>query len=92
MIDPAPETPNLDAMSTSELAEFALRHRDGAAAHLLFPSPTPGRVNAVATLAKYATWKHHAKTERIAGCIEDAMAWERACDSLYRNLPDYARW
>lgn len=93
MNEPTPEgVPNLDAMSVHEIAAFAVRHRYGAAAHLLFPNPTPGHVNAVATLARYATWRHHAMTQRIAGRIADALAWERACDSLYRNLPDYARW
>jgi hypothetical protein len=86
------EVPNLDAMAPTELAEFALRHRDGAAAHLLFPSPTAGRVNAVATLAIYAAWKYMATIERTEGRINDALRLERACDQVYRNLPDYARW
>lgn len=84
--------PNLDAMPTSELAEFATRHRDGAAAALLFPNPTPGQVNAVASLAQYAKWALIARRRRLAGDIQNALAWERSCEAIYRNLPTWARW
>lgn len=84
--------PNLNCMSLIEIGEFAIRHKDGAAADLIFPNATPGQVNAVATLAVYAVFLHQAMTERLAGHIADALALERTCERIYRNLPTWVRW
>ena len=84
--------PNLDAMTDAELAEFATSHRDGAGAHRLFPNPTPGVVNAVASLATYARWALTARRQRSAGRIADALRWEASCEAIYSNLPGWARW
>jgi hypothetical protein len=67
MFDP----PNLDALTTPELSEYAEVFR---------------------TLADYCDYAAEAKAYRPTGYIEAALDAERACETLYRRLPEWARW
>ncbi len=43
-------------------------------------------------IALYMRLKGRAKSARIAGKINDALAHESSCDELYQSLPVWARW
>ncbi len=43
-------------------------------------------------LAAYASHKANAMKWRAAGDIEVAIGHERAADTMYRRLPEWARW
>ncbi len=43
-------------------------------------------------LKRYASAKAAAIEARLAGHIESALRYESACDRIYSNLPEYARW
>lgn len=43
-------------------------------------------------LSAYANYKARAMAYRLEGRIEEALTWERECDSLYKQLPEWARW
>jgi len=43
-------------------------------------------------LAHYAATGRRAMQHRLSGCIDTALAYERACEVLYASLPEWARW
>jgi hypothetical protein len=72
---------------------FAARQqRVEALAAEMFPAKPAGYREAFSNLRAYATLKYDALSFRLAGKIGTALALEARCDSIYKQLPDYARW
>jgi hypothetical protein len=87
--------PNLDCEDSDTLWEFWKRFnsvRPVAQARLLFPDRPKGYVSAARSLAGYASNKATAMSCRIEGKIESALVYEKICDRIYSDLPDYAKW
>lgn len=85
---------NLDGMPESELAEFikAYGRAGKVRAARLFPERPAGYVAATGALVDYARRKRDAMTERTAGRINIALAYEAGADRVYASLPPFARW
>jgi hypothetical protein len=43
-------------------------------------------------LETYAKMRAHAFDERYAGSIQTAQDYERICDHMHQQLPEWARW
>lgn len=89
--------PNLDAMFPDDLREFGTRAtlrgiRPIALARTLFPDKPKGYVRATRDLGHYAWNKATAMGLRERGEIARALSYEWICDSIYNNLPEFARW
>lgn len=89
--------PNLDAMDTDELRAFANVHASvignrAAAALALFPARPAGYVAATRDLGNYAWNALTARNARTMGLIDAALNYERICDTIYQQLPEWARW
>jgi hypothetical protein len=70
--------PNLDAMGADELNEWRVEYAKN---HDAYGAPV-----------QYAKHKARAITARLAGEIALAELHENTCDSLYKRLPEGARW
>ena len=91
---PAPITgvPNLDALDSSELMSFWMKHRRGRGYKILFPVGGPGSMIATGSLANYASNIATAKNLRTAGDIAAAVIYETIADRIYSKLPEWAKW
>lgn len=89
-----PGVPNLDAQTEDWLMSFwhATYIGGWAVARFLFPERPARYVTVTGKLGNYASNKATAQRERLAGNIESALYYERIADSIYEDLPDYARW
>ena len=63
----------------------------------LFPEPVSGVIGGCPygvahDLAHYAKMKLSAMEKRAAGDLNTATIYERICERIYSNLPEYARW
>lgn len=75
----AASLPNLDCFVTpGECGECADELKEVAAA--------------MASLHAYAMFKGKAMKHRLAGEINQALHVESVCDSLYKQLPEWAKW
>jgi hypothetical protein len=86
--------PNLDAMDISDLSSF-WQKTTGPNRHVLATRCFPDQKNcrlAFKRLGQYASAKIDAMKARLNGDIEEAMMRERICDSIYNQLPEWARW
>lgn len=83
--------PNLDSMQSDELMEFWMRHQRGRGYKLLFPTGGKGTRIATGDLAAYAANAATARSCRLRGDIRAALIYERICDNIYSDLPDWAR-
>jgi hypothetical protein len=87
---------NLDGMSSEELHQFMRWVGNGvrpiAAAKELFPQREAGFVRATKDLRNYAWNKITAMACRVDGRIDAALAYERICDRIYAELPEWAKW
>lgn len=84
--------PNLDAkMEPRELRMFYEQHQNGRNYKGLFPSGGEGTKNATADLANYAINKVTALGLRLDGKIAKAQEYEDICDSIYKDLPAWAK-
>lgn len=86
--------PNFDGMSEQELIEFANKY-DVCPSDLaadIFPDRPVWYISAAHSLAEYAYHKAHAMNYRKKGQINDALYFEKKCDEIYNQLPEYARW
>lgn len=94
MINPIdPEgIPNLDAMPDDELRAFAAHHDSGQHATELFDSDGERAQDAAKDLAHYAWNTLTARTCRLGGKIPEARNYERIAQSIYDQLPEWARW
>lgn len=45
-----------------------------------------------ASLADYTSIKAHAMRRRLAGNIVGALQLEHTCETIYEQLPDWAKW
>lgn len=85
--------PNLDGEDSETLMDFwnVARH-SVKLARQLFPGRTKGHVEATGKLAGYASNKATAMTCRARGDIQAALCYERICETIYNDLPEWARW
>ena len=85
---------NLDGIDSDELWDLhkRLRQRLVVEARKLFPDRPEGYVRAARTLKNYAANKATAMTLRADGKIATARTYERICQRLYGDLPEFARW
>jgi hypothetical protein len=86
---------NLDSMEQDELWTFwgatkGVRPIKGA--RELFPARPKGYVTAFKNLGHYAANKATATSCRLAGDVDTALSYERIADSIYSDLPVFARW
>lgn len=58
----------------------------------LFPTRPRGYVTATVDLSHYACNKAVGINERLKGNIQTAEIYEKICENIYKNLPQYARW
>jgi hypothetical protein len=84
--------PNLDALDQGELMQFWMQHQLGRNAKQLFPNGGLGTRIVTAKLANYASNKATAMSLRMRGEIATAVIYEGIADTVYRQLPDWARW
>lgn len=62
-------------------------------AEALFPSvPYAIALQTVDQLQEYAALKCRAYDDRRCGMIRRALQWEKSCDMIYAQLPEFARW
>lgn len=61
-------------------------------ARKLFPTRPRGYVTATVDLGHYASNKSTAIQCRLTGNIQAALVYEKICETIYKILPDYARW
>jgi hypothetical protein len=89
-----PGAPNLDGHDPEWLMTFwHMTYIGGwAPARFLFPDRPTGYVNATHALGNYASNKATAMGLRAKGDIGGALAYERICDAIYEQIPEYARW
>ena len=89
-------TVNLDCLSNdpADLFKWWLEHRSPTQAKCveLFGRAGPGSYRAMRDMANYAANKGAAMKCRLTGDISTAQMYERICDSIYQQLPDYALW
>jgi len=86
---------NFDSMSIDELWEFWKQSnsvRPIALARKLFPDAPKGYVRTAKDLGNYASNKATAMQLRLAGQINSALTYEKICDRIYDELPEYAKW
>lgn len=87
--------PNLDAMEPDDLMAFWQKtvgpHRKMLATEL-FPNRLTHYIRTFTQLGNYASNKATAMRCRLVGKIQEALLYERICDSLYQQLPKWARW
>lgn len=88
--------PNLDGASCSDdLMKFwtwAQNCHPVITGRRLFPERPKGYVTATRDLGAYAANKATAMTAREAGSIRSAQCYETICDTIYADLPQWARW
>ncbi len=58
----------------------------------LFPDMPEGSTQAARLLRMYARKKALAMRSRKGGLIQRAILYEEACQKIYDNLPEFARW
>ena len=86
---------NLDCMDQDDLWTFwsaTKGVRPIKAAREAFPERPKGYVTAFKDLGHYAANKATAISCRLAGDVERALSYERIADSIYADLPEFARW
>jgi hypothetical protein len=85
---------NLDAMTASDLwALWTRGHRHPVRlAREWFPARPKGYVTATSALIGYASNKATAMGCRATGDINAALVYERICETIYEDLPTFARW
>ena len=88
---------NLDGVDKDDLLAFARQYSapQQGYTHILFPDQHTGfgpPTGVAHDLARYASNKARAMELRAAGDIQTAGIYERICERIYSNLPDYARW
>lgn len=86
---------NLDTMDQDELWAFwsiTKGVRPIAGARNAFPERPKGYVTAFKNLGHYAANKATAISLRRCGSIARALTYERIADSIYQELPAFARW
>lgn len=82
---------NLDVMDPEALMGFWMAHRGGRNYKTLGFSGR-GAKRAASDLACYASNKATAMNCRLRGEINTALLYEGICDSIYDNLPEFAKW
>jgi hypothetical protein len=83
---------NLDAMDSTDLMPFWSKYQSGRNYKDIFPFGGKGTKRATADLANYASNKYAAMFARKRGDITTAQMYEKICESIYGDLPDFARW
>lgn len=97
-IDPGEGSPNLDDQSEEDLRNFwyACQRNTKDMARLMFPKQKQRKKRkarrAVRDLGRYAINKCAAMSCRTHGSIQGALAYEKACELAYDDLPAWARW
>jgi hypothetical protein len=87
------DTPNFDAMTQEELREFWTKwHITTKKKAIVVTGERKDARQIMETLACYAINKSCAMGHRLAGRIEQAMAYERDCELAYGRLPEDVRW
>lgn len=88
--------PDLDLFTTEtdKLTDIwaAIHFHPVICARILFPDRPKRYVSVTQDLGRYACNKSCAMKLRLEGKIKNALAYEHACEILYENLPDWARW
>lgn len=84
----------LDSSNTEDLMSFWLLTytQPSRTARKLFPDRPNRYVTTTRDLGHYAANKASAQSCRLRGDIPAAVAYESICESIYKRLPDYARW
>lgn len=62
------------------------------AARAIFPSRPAGYVSVTGSLRGYAANKATAMRCRATGDLAAAQVYERICETIYDELPEWARW
>jgi tetrahydromethanopterin S-methyltransferase subunit A len=85
--------PNLDNLETKTLKAFAKVTMDDPQAcfDMLFATPKQ-KSKVVQLLAEFATKKALAQQARACDSADEANALEIECNTIYAQLPQYARW
>ena len=83
--------PNLDCETAEDLMTFWSRHQRGRKAKDLFPDGGKGTRKATGDLAAYAANKATAMSCRKRGDIQAAVIYEGICDTIYNDLPYWAK-
>lgn len=89
------DVPNLDALTVDELDKFYACYRRGNNWQDLIDDEDLSSIDAQAAvvhLAEYAFHKALAMRARERGAIGSAWENERECESIYKRLPESARW
>lgn len=85
--------PNLDGYNKDTLMDFWNVARHGRKmAKLLFSGKPKNYVKVTQTLANYASNKATAMACRERGDIQAALIYEKICNNIYTDLPEWARW
>lgn len=85
---------NLDSMEEGDLTEVwkRIHWAPVKTARELFPERPKGYVTATRNLGYYAINKATAMSCRCQGDIPAAQVYEKICESIYIELPWWARW
>lgn len=86
---------NLDAMDADALRKFAGPHsamRSVKRAREVFPERPRGYVRAWQLIHCYCWKKSTALDARRNGWVQSALGHEDIAESIYKALPDFARW
>lgn len=86
MLDPS-LLENLDCMTKEDLLAYSNRVRKA----VIETSNTEDDYTRI-LLCKYAQIKADAMESRHAGLIQQALRLETLCETIYKRLPDYAKW
>lgn len=87
------ETPNFDSMTQEELRDFWGKwHVTTKKKAVAFTGDRADARQIMETLACYAINKSCAVGLRLEGKIQQALAYEQACDLQYEKLPEDVRW
>jgi len=95
--NPSTSGVNLDSMDVKDLKtlyrNFGKLHspKFNKAAEALFPAKPRGYIQAAYNIKRMARLLIKAKTYRLRGYINNALEYERECDSIYSELPDFAK-
>jgi hypothetical protein len=85
---------NLDCMTADALTSFWQQYRKPSRkmAADLFGGTPEGYIRAAKDVANYASNKATAMQCRMRGDMQAAGIYERICERIYEDLPEFARW
>ncbi len=85
---------NLDNLSIDELKVFVeeASSNEKILADKTFPDKPSGHVRAINLMRKYAIERIEVLDSELKGRIEKTKRSHEKCNSIFRSLPDFAKW